>query len=348
MTSPRRHELDPENPMKNLRKLCTIGQGAFGVCSIYHKPRDEYGPPKKYIVKRVIIPTELNTTRRVVDEAKFLQTLNHPNIVECYGSKIDKSELYIVMHYAEGGTLDRLIHDQQGVYLPEKTIMYYFAQVARAIRYIHSRKIVHRDLKTQNILLNRRRSRVMLADFGISRELNASLAHSFVGTPGYVSPELCNGMPYDCKSDMWALGCILYEMVELTSPFSGDIPIIYKRIANDPFRPYKNGNSTEQMKDLIERLLNKNPHERPSAERVITFPWVLEHCVLESTELCRAVTTTALDIKPCDMTPTPIVKDGFQSLQTIQMTEKGPSFYLNKSSSGHNTSNTLKISQHHY
>ncbi|CAD5208141.1 unnamed protein product [Bursaphelenchus xylophilus] len=324
-------ELDPVNPMAGFRKLCTIGQGAFGVCSIYHKPRDARGPPKKYIVKRVMIPMSHGDTRRnVINEAKLLRSLNHPNIVECYGYKVCGNELNIIMHYAEGGTLDKLIRDQQGVYIPEKTIMYYFAQVARAIRYIHSKRILHRDLKTQNILLNRRRTRVMLADFGISRELNTSAAHSFVGTPSYVSPELCNGNPYNNKSDMWALGCILYEMVELTGPFSGEIPIIYKRIANDAYRPIENPNTTIPVKDLLNRLLDKNPVERPSAEKVITFPWVLEHCVLESTELCRAVTATALDIKPADCTLTPIPTDDLQNLETLQETEKNPSFYLNK------------------
>jgi NIMA (never in mitosis gene a)-related kinase len=98
------------------------------------------------------------------------------------------------MHFAEGGTLQKLISDQQGKYLPEKLVLYYFAQLAQALRFIHSKKILHRDLKTQNILLNRKRTMVMLGDFGISKELNTGgVASTLIGTPNYLSPEICEG-----------------------------------------------------------------------------------------------------------------------------------------------------------
>ena len=129
----------------------------------------------------------------------------------------------MVMEYAEGGTMEQLIRDQKGTYLSEDMVLYYFTQITMALDYIHSKKILHRDLKTQNILLNRKRTIVKLADFGIARELSTrDLASTMIGTPNYLSPEICEGRKYDTKSDLWSLGCVLFELIELKRAFDGD------------------------------------------------------------------------------------------------------------------------------
>lgn len=113
----------------------------------------------------------------------------------------------MVMEYAQGGTLENLIRDQKGTYFTEDVVLYYFTQITMALDYLHSKqkKILHRDLKTQNILLNRKRTIIKLADFGIARELSTRdrFASTMIGTPNYLSPEICEGRKYDIKSDMW-------------------------------------------------------------------------------------------------------------------------------------------------
>ncbi len=101
-------------------------------------------------------------------------------------------------------------------YLPEEEIANLFSQIVLPLQLVHSRQILHRDLKTQNIFLTKAQDHVKIGDFGISKILSSkSKAYSVVGTPCYISPELCEGKPYNQKSDVWALGCVLYEMCTL-------------------------------------------------------------------------------------------------------------------------------------
>ena len=100
--------------------------------------------------------------------------------------------------------------------MPEEEIANLFSQIVLPLQLVHSRQILHRDLKTQNIFLTKTQDHVKIGDFGISKILSSkSKAYSVVGTPCYISPELCEGKPYNQKSDVWALGCVLYEMCTL-------------------------------------------------------------------------------------------------------------------------------------
>ena len=116
--------------------------------------------------------------------------------------------------------LESLRNGADTKYLPEETVAHLFAQIVVALDYVHSRSILHRDLKSQNIFLTSSVDHVKIGDFGISKILSSrSKAHSLVGTPCYISPELCEGKPYGPKSDVWSLGCLLYEMAALKRAF---------------------------------------------------------------------------------------------------------------------------------
>lgn len=98
------------------------------------------------------------------------------------------------MEYADGGTMDRLIQERENVKMGQHLVLYYFTQITLALNYIHSKKILHRDLKTQNIFLNRKRTIVKVGDFGISKELSTrNVASTVIGTANYLSPEICEG-----------------------------------------------------------------------------------------------------------------------------------------------------------
>ncbi|KAK6057239.1 hypothetical protein COOONC_05246 [Cooperia oncophora] len=132
--------------------------------------------------------------KSMMGEVKLLQKMHHPMIIGYYDYFVFENQLAIVMQYAEGGTMERLVQDQKGVNFPESQVLNYFTQILIALNHIHSKSIVHRDLKTQNILLNRKKTLVKLSDFGISKELTTrSLASTVIGTPNYLSPEICEG-----------------------------------------------------------------------------------------------------------------------------------------------------------
>ena len=124
------------------------------------------------------------------------------------------------MEYCDGGDLYSKINRQRGRLLPERTILNYFSQLCRALQFIHERKILHRDIKSQNIFLSKDK-KIKLGDFGIARIMDGTndYAKTCVGTPYYLSPEVWENRPYNNKSDIWALGCVLYEMTTLKHAF---------------------------------------------------------------------------------------------------------------------------------
>ena len=120
---------------------------------------------------------------------------------------------HIVMEYCESGDLAGIIKRRTSKPFSEKQILDWFVQLSMAVDYIHSRHILHRDLKSNNVFVTANNI-IKLGDFGIARVLDRTLeqAKTVIGTPYYMSPEVCESKPYSYKSDLWALGCILYEM----------------------------------------------------------------------------------------------------------------------------------------
>ncbi len=112
---------------------------------------------------------------------------------------------------------------QNGQFMEEKQIMHYFSQLVLAVKYLHDNHIIHRDIKIQNIFLTKE-GLIKLGDFGIAKKLDRTddLAQTSLGTPFYISPEICQGKYYNYKSDSWMMGCVLYELTPLQKPFSGN------------------------------------------------------------------------------------------------------------------------------
>merc|ERR1719421_455245 len=159
-----------------------------------------------------------------VREAKVLKKMHHPNIIrfqEVFMTK--RKKLCIVMDFADGGDLHQWMKSRNGELVPEETLFDFFVQICEALHHVHSQKVLHRDLKSQNIFLMQT-GRVLLGDFGISRILEATkdFARTMVGTPYYLSPEIIEERPYNYKSDIWSLGVILYELTTLKHPFDAE------------------------------------------------------------------------------------------------------------------------------
>ncbi|CAD6991971.1 unnamed protein product [Ceratitis capitata] len=174
--------------LNNYEKLRVVGQGSFGVAILYRRKIDNH-----HIVFKQINLTDLTPSERdlAMNEVEVFSKLHHPNIISYLGSFIRDNTLLIEMEYADGGTLaqviaERLVRD----YFPERYIIAIFEQISSAINYMHSENILHRDLKTANVFLNKR-GIVKIGDFGISKIMNTKvLAQTVLGTPYYFSPEM--------------------------------------------------------------------------------------------------------------------------------------------------------------
>merc|ERR1719158_69035 len=161
-------------------------------------------------------------------------------------------------------------------HIPEHMLMLWFVQLTLALNYIHQRHILHRDLKSSNIFMTTSADKsgldVKIGDFGISRVLEGTVdvAATVVGTPYYMSPEVCKSEPYGYKSDIWALGCVLYEMCMLKHAFESSslLGLVYK-IVSDAYDPIPSFYSAN-LNDLIRRLLTKSADQRPSIQELLT------------------------------------------------------------------------------
>ena len=179
------------------------------------------------------------------------------------------------MEYIDGGDLEKVISHQRGKLMDEADILRYFVQIVSVVSYLHSNHILHRDLKPQNVFLTKM-GIVKLGDFGVAKSLNSScdLAKTVIGTPFYLSPEIWEGSPYDAKSDIWSLGCILFELCSLHKPFEAqNASALLAAVVQGKHGPIPSRYS-QSLKDLIEGMLNLAPQLRPSAEQIMELPFI--------------------------------------------------------------------------
>ena len=182
--------------------------------------------------------------------------------------------MYIIMEYADAGDLNGRIRAQRRPF-SESVIVGYFCQLCLAIKHLHDRKCLHRDIKAENVFLTSE-GRIKLGDFGISKLLPSTFACAItrIGTPYYLSPEICMNRPYNTASDMWSLGVCLYEMCMLQHPFdASSMESLLKKIVRVPHRPL-HAFYHPDLRSLVDALMNKNPAKRPSIGEVLRVPIV--------------------------------------------------------------------------
>ncbi|GIY41712.1 hypothetical protein CDAR_428491 [Caerostris darwini] len=258
-----------QSNMQNLsgyEKIRTVGKGAFGTAILYRKKYDD-----SFVIVKEINMHDLTASERqlAINEISVLSLLNHENIVSYYDSFEEDGILMIEMEYADGGNLAQYLAQMKS-FIEEKDILLLFKQIVSAIKHMHDHNILHRDLKTANIFLTKDGT-VKVGDFGISKMLTTKQggAITVVGTPYYISPEMCEGKFYNQKSDIWALGCILYEMACQQKTFEGsNLPALVNKIVKGQFAPVK-GNYSPGFKQLIRDLLQRDPDLRPTATEIL-------------------------------------------------------------------------------
>ncbi|XP_075842934.1 serine/threonine-protein kinase Nek1 isoform X4 [Microtus pennsylvanicus] len=253
--------------MEKYVRLQKIGEGSFGKAVLVKSTEDG----RHYVIKEINISRmsgkERQESRR---EVAVLANMKHPNIVQYKESFEENGSLYIVMDYCEGGDLFKRINAQKGALFQEDQILDWFVQICLALKHVHDRKILHRDIKSQNIFLTKDGT-VQLGDFGIARVLNSTveLARTCIGTPYYLSPEICENKPYNNKSDIWALGCVLYELCTLKHAFeAGNMKNLVLKIISGSFPPVSLHYSYD-LRSLLSQLFKRNPRDRPSVNSIL-------------------------------------------------------------------------------
>ncbi|XP_043333626.1 serine/threonine-protein kinase Nek5 isoform X2 [Cervus canadensis] len=250
-----------------------IGEGAFGKVYLAKRKSDsEHCVIKEINFEKMPIQEKEASKKEVI----LLAKMKHPNIVTFFSSFQENNRLFIVMEYCDGGDLMKRIRRQRGVLFSEDQILSWFVQISLGLKHIHDRKVLHRDIKTQNIFLSKNGMVAKLGDFGIARVLNNTmeLARTCVGTPYYLSPEICQNKPYNNKTDIWSLGCVLYELCTLRHPFeANNLQQLVLKICQAHVPPISPRFSRD-LQFLISQLFEVSPRDRPSINSILKRPFL--------------------------------------------------------------------------
>ncbi|KRX02683.1 Protein kinase-like domain [Pseudocohnilembus persalinus] len=256
------------------KRIKLLGEGSFGKAYLVECVADKSLCVIKQMDMKNMSEEERKETKK---EARILEALRHPNIVkfrEVYNTK--KGKLCIVMDYADGGDIAKKIKDARGTFFKESLILDWITQIALALKHCHDRKIIHRDLKTQNIFLTKD-NKILLGDFGIAKVLNSTKqkCKTMVGTPYYLSPEIINNKAYNFKTDVWSLGIVLYEICALRPPFDADsLDGLALKIIRGNYSPIPSIYSRE-LKQLVNTMLQVEPLKRPSIHQLLKMPIIM-------------------------------------------------------------------------
>ncbi|MCO5566144.1 hypothetical protein L7F22_019820 [Adiantum nelumboides] len=261
--------------------LDIIGSGTFGVIRKVKRLTDG----KIFARKELHFERMSDRDRKmIVSEVNILRTLTHQNIVRYEERFVDRENgiIYIIMEYCQGGDLGSTIKECRKTkrLLPEEVVLSYLSQMIQGLDACHnaptspSRVILHRDLKPENIFLDGEQT-VKIGDFGLSKEVAAhSFACTYVGTPYYMSPELAVGAHYDVKSDIWALGCVAYELCGLRPPFDATTQAELTRKIQLGHVPELPRGYSRTLGDMIRSMLCLDPSKRPTTRTLMQHPLI--------------------------------------------------------------------------
>ncbi|XP_057672071.1 serine/threonine-protein kinase MARK2-like isoform X39 [Diorhabda carinulata] len=264
-----RSRVGEEPTIGKYKLLKTIGKGNFAKVKLA-----KHVPTGKEVAIKIIDKTQLTpgSLQKLFREVRIMKMLDHPNIVKLFQVIETEKTLYLVMEYASGGEVfDYLVLHGR---MKEKEARAKFRQIVSAVQYCHQKRIIHRDLKAENLLLDSEMN-IKIADFGFSNEFTpGNKLDTFCGSPPYAAPELFQGKKYDGPEvDVWSLGVILYTLVSGSLPFDGStLRELRERVLRGKYRiPFYMSTDCE---NLLKKFLVLNPAKRASLETIMKDKWM--------------------------------------------------------------------------
>ncbi|XP_026055120.1 NUAK family SNF1-like kinase 1 [Carassius auratus] len=270
---------------RRFQVLETLGRGAYGKVKRAVERRCGKTVAIKSIRKERL-RDDLDRSH-IQREIEISASLVHPHIIRLYEVFESRERIVMVMEYASGGELYDYIQDKQR--LSEEEARHFFRQITSAVQYCHRNGVVHRDLKLENILLDKDLN-VKLADFGLSnRYTRGQCLDTFCGSPLYASPEIINGLPYNGPEvDCWSLGVLLYALVYGSMPFDGTVYSVLKEQIRHG--RYKTPDILSEARSLIGWMLTVKTEDRATVEDIANHWWLKRNC------------PKAKEMKPCAST----------------------------------------------
>lgn len=253
----------------------TLGTGSFGRVHLVQSRHNHRFYAIKVLKKAQVV--KMKQVEHTNDERRMLQRVKHPFLVTLWGTFQDSKNLYMVMDFVEGGELFSLLRKSQR--FPNPVAKFYAAEVTLALEYLHAQHIIYRDLKPENLLLDRH-GHLKITDFGFAKDV-PDITWTLCGTPDYLAPEVVSSKGYNKSVDWWSLGILIFEMLCGFTPFwdSGSPVKIYENILRGKikFPPYMHPDAVDLLSQLITPDLTKrlgNLHGGP--EDVKSHPWFAE------------------------------------------------------------------------
>ena len=258
--------------MDDFQIISKLGEGAYS--TVYKVRRLIDG--NIYALKKVKL-INLKEKERVnsINEVRLLASVKSNFVISYKEAFFDEKDntLGMVMEYADGGDLYQKIKENRKTHrlFEESDIWRIFIQLVKGLKALHELNILHRDLKSANVFLMRDGS-VKLGDLNVSKVARKGMGYTQTGTPYYASPEVWNDKPYDTKSDIWSLGCVLYEMITLRTPFRAqNMEGLYKKVIQGRYNRIPN-NFTNDLFKIVQLLLQVSPEKRPSCDEILKNP----------------------------------------------------------------------------
>jgi len=263
------------NPNEVFRNVVKIGEGAAGEVFVANDAKTG----QKVAIKKMALNDE--SVELLVTEISIMKSSNHANIVTYLDTYVTGNEIWVVMEYMGNGCLTEVLDQWEFCQMNEGQIAYVCRETLRALAFIHGLHRIHRDIKSDNILLNEV-GEVKIADFGYAAQLTQkkALRNTVVGTPYWMAPELIRGQDYGIKVDIWSLGIMLMEMAEGEPPYMEFPPLralflITTKGIPDMKKPQQ---WSEDFRDFLRCCLIKEYDDRPDAEQLLKHPFLRKAC----------------------------------------------------------------------
>lgn len=263
--------VDKGDPRSYLENFVKIGEGSTGVVCI----ATEKHSGRQVAVKMMDLRRQ-QRRELLFNEVVIMRDYQHRNVVEMFKSALVEEELWVIMEYLQGGALTNIVSETR---LSEEQIATVCEAVLQALAYLHSQGVIHRDIKSDSILLTLD-GRVKLSDFGFCAQISKDIPKrkSLVGTPYWMAPEVISKSPYGTEVDIWSMGIMVVEMVDGEPPYFSETPVAaMKRLRDEPAPTVRNVSQISPvLKDFLDRMLTRDPLERASATDLLEHPFLLQ------------------------------------------------------------------------